>query len=181
MQGSEEGGGSRTRRGGEAAAVDANCRGRDDDAANGEKIRSTAKETERARATHDVDTLAAMAVAATEGRRKRRHHRSSSSSEEDEAKTIAAIDVGGTNDGADNPDANKDGGNGDGDSDGNNDGDGDGDSDGDGNGNGDGDGDRDGIGNGGAMLANISTLSKLKIPRWSFLCNFCFFSCDNIY
>ncbi len=83
MQGSEEGGGSRTTRGGEAAAVDANCRGRDGDIANGEKIRSTAKETERARATHDVDTLAAMAVAATEGRRKRRHRRSSSSSEED--------------------------------------------------------------------------------------------------
>ncbi len=69
--------------GGKVAAVDANCRGRDGDDANGEKIRSTAKETERSRATHDVDTLAAMAVAATEGRRKRRHRRSSSSSEED--------------------------------------------------------------------------------------------------
>ncbi len=75
MQGSEEGGGSRTRRGGGAAAVDANRRGRDGDATNGEKIQSTAKEMERARATHDVDTLVAMAVAATEGRMKRRHCR----------------------------------------------------------------------------------------------------------
>ena len=83
MQGSKEGGGSRTRRGGEAAAMDANCRGRDGDAASGEKIRSTTKEEEWARTMHDVDTLAAMAVAATEGRRKRRHRRSSSSSEED--------------------------------------------------------------------------------------------------
>ena len=64
--------------------MDVNCWGQDGDAANGEKIWSTVKETERARATHDVDTLAAMAVAATEGRRKRRHHQSSSSSEEDE-------------------------------------------------------------------------------------------------
>jgi hypothetical protein len=64
--------------------VDVNCWGRDGDAANGEKIRSTAKETERARATQDIDTLTAMAAAATEGRRKRRHSRSSSSSEEDE-------------------------------------------------------------------------------------------------
>ena len=58
--------------------------------------------------------------------------------EKDEAETIAAIDVGGTNDGADNPDANKDGGDGDGDGDGDdddgNDGDGDGDSDSDGDG-----------------------------------------------
>jgi hypothetical protein len=38
--------------------VDANCRGQDGDAANGEKIQSTAKETERARAMQDVDTLA---------------------------------------------------------------------------------------------------------------------------
>ena len=58
MQGSKEGGRSRMRRGGEAAAADANCRGRDGDAANGEKIQSTAKETERARAMQDVDTLA---------------------------------------------------------------------------------------------------------------------------
>ena len=37
--------------------------------------------------------------------------------EEDEAKTIAAIDVGRMNNGADNPEANKDGYDGDGDSD----------------------------------------------------------------
>ena len=49
---------------------------------------------------------------------------------EDEAETIAAIDVGGTNDGADNPDANKDGGDGDGDGDGDSAGDGNGDDDG---------------------------------------------------
>jgi hypothetical protein len=84
MQGSEDGSGSRTRRGEKAAAVDANCRGWDGNAANGEKIRSTAKEIERARATHNVDTLAAMAVETTEGRRKRRHHQSSSLTEEDE-------------------------------------------------------------------------------------------------
>ena len=46
--------------------------------------RSGRLETERARATHDFDTLAAMAVAATEVRRKRRHRQSLSSSEEDE-------------------------------------------------------------------------------------------------
>ncbi len=34
--------------------------------------------------------------------------------EEDEAETIAAIDIRGTNDGTDDPDANKDGGDGDG-------------------------------------------------------------------
>jgi hypothetical protein len=38
--------------------------------------------------------------------------------EEDRAKTIAAIDIEGTNDGADDPDANKDGGDGDGGGDG---------------------------------------------------------------
>jgi hypothetical protein len=54
--------------------------------------------------------------------------------EEDEAKMIAAIDVEGMKDGADDPDANKHG------------------SDGDGNGDGDGDGDNDG--NGGGMLVN---------------------------
>ena len=75
MQWSEEGGRNRKRRGGESAAMDANCQGWDGDAAYREKIWSTAIETERARATHDVDTLAAMAVAATEGRRKRRHRR----------------------------------------------------------------------------------------------------------
>ena len=42
--------------------------------------------------------------------------------EEDEAKTIAAINVGHMNNGADNPDANKDGYDGDGDGDGDNDG-----------------------------------------------------------
>jgi len=46
--------------------------------------------------------------------------------EEEEAETIAAIDNGGTNDGAEDPDANKDGGEGNGDRDGNGDGDGDG-------------------------------------------------------
>jgi hypothetical protein len=66
--------------------------------------------------------------------------------EEDKAKIIAAIDVGGTNDGADDPDMNKDGG--DGDCEGNNNDDGNGDGDGDGNGDGNGDGD------GGAMLVN---------------------------
>jgi hypothetical protein len=46
MQGSEESGGSRKRRGGEVAAMDTNCREQDGDAANGEMIRSTAKEKE---------------------------------------------------------------------------------------------------------------------------------------
>ncbi len=55
----------------------------DANATKGEKIWSTAKEEERARATHGVDTSAAMVVAATEGRRKRRHCRLSSSSEEE--------------------------------------------------------------------------------------------------
>ncbi len=66
----EEGG-----KGGEAAAVDANRRGQDGDAANGEMIQSIVKEKEKkwARATRVVDTIMAMAVAATEGRRKRRH------------------------------------------------------------------------------------------------------------
>ena len=76
------------RGGGEAAAVDVNCWGRDGNTANGEKIRSTAKEMEWARAPHDVNTLPAMAVAATKGRRKRRHRRLSSSSEEDEDKDL---------------------------------------------------------------------------------------------
>ena len=64
--------------------MDANRRGRDGNTANGEKIRSTAKEKEWVRVRHDVDTVTAMAVAATEGRRKRRHHRSPSSLEKDE-------------------------------------------------------------------------------------------------
>ena len=55
----------------------------DANATKGKKIWSTAKEEERARATHGVDTNAAMVVAATEGRRKRRHCRLSSSSEEE--------------------------------------------------------------------------------------------------
>ena len=73
---------------------------------------------------------------------------------QDEAKTITAIDVGGMNDGADNPDTNKDGSNGGGNSDGNSDGssnsdsDIDGDGEGDGNGYGEGDGDGDGNGDG---------------------------------
>ena len=58
-------------------------RGGTGDATKGEKIWSTAKEEEQARATHDVDTNAAMVVAATEGRRKRRHCRLLSSSEEE--------------------------------------------------------------------------------------------------
>jgi len=67
--------------------MDANRRGQDG-RANGEEIRTTAtvKEKQKERATHGVDTVAAMVVAATEGRRKRRkrrHHRSLSSSEED--------------------------------------------------------------------------------------------------
>jgi hypothetical protein len=53
------------------------------DATKGEKIWSTAKEEERARATHGVDTNVAMVVAAMEGRRKRRHCRLLSSSEEE--------------------------------------------------------------------------------------------------
>ena len=55
--------------------MDVNRRGRDGDAANGEMIQLTAKEKEKewVRATRDVDTIAAMAVAATEGKRKRRH------------------------------------------------------------------------------------------------------------
>ena len=69
--------------------------------------------------------------------------------EEDEAKTIAAIDVGRMNNGADDPDANKDG------------------YDGDGNG----DGDDDGV----AMLANgtevarhdVDTTSKQGDVRWT--------------
>ena len=84
MQGSKEGGGSRTRSGGEAAAVNANLRERDGNATNGENLWSTAKEKERARVTHNIDTTAVMAVAATEGRRKMRHGRSPSPSEEDE-------------------------------------------------------------------------------------------------
>ncbi len=71
---------------GEAAAVDANHQGRDGDATNWEMIRSsTAKEKEKewVRVTSDVDTVLAMAVAATEGRRKRGHRRASSSSLED--------------------------------------------------------------------------------------------------
>ena len=56
--------------------------------------------------------------------------------EEDEAKTIAAIDVGGMNNGADDPDANTDG------HDCN------------------GDGDNDGDGNGVAMLANSTEASR---------------------
>ena len=68
--------------------MDANRRGQDG-RANWEKIRTTAtvKEKEKERATHEVDTVAAMVVAAMEGRRKsrrRRHRRSLSSSEEDE-------------------------------------------------------------------------------------------------
>ena len=58
-------------------------RGGTGDATKGEKIWSTAKEEERVRATHGVDTNAAMVVAATEGRRQRRHCRLSSSSEEE--------------------------------------------------------------------------------------------------
>ena len=74
--------------GGEAAAVDANRRGWDSDAANGEMIQLTAKEKEkeRVRATRDFDTVAEMAVAVTKGRRKRRHRQSSSSSEEEDDK-----------------------------------------------------------------------------------------------
>jgi hypothetical protein len=71
--------------------------------------------------------------------------------EEDEAKTIAAIDVGRMNNGADNPDANKDVYDGDGD--------------------GDDDGDDDGV----AMLANgtevarrdVDTTSKRGDLRWT--------------
>jgi hypothetical protein len=86
MQGSEEGGGSRKRGGGEVAAVDANRWGRDGDAANCEMIRLPAKEKEkeRARASRDVDTVAAMAVAATEGRK-----------EEEEASPSIVTVVGG--------------------------------------------------------------------------------------
>ena len=58
-------------------------RGGTGDATKGEKIWSTAKEEERARATHGVDTNAPTLVAATEGRRKRRHCRLLSSSEEE--------------------------------------------------------------------------------------------------
>ena len=134
-RGARRAAGARAGQGGEreAAAVDANCQGQDGDTANGEMIRKTATEKEKERATHD---------AATEGRRKRRksrHRRSLSSSEEDDdkedkgahaaatktmatvdenkAKTIATIDVGRMNNGADDPDANKDGYDGDGDGD----------------------------------------------------------------
>ena len=84
--GSEEGGGSRTRRGvgsssrGPWTRI---VRGGMGDATKGKKIWLTVKEEERARATHGVDTNAAMVVAATEGRRKRRHCRLSSSLEEE--------------------------------------------------------------------------------------------------
>jgi hypothetical protein len=56
--------------------MDANRRGQDG-SANGEKIRTTAtaKDKEKERATHDVDTVAEMVVAATEGRRKRKKRR----------------------------------------------------------------------------------------------------------
>ena len=64
--------------------------------------------------------------------------------EEDAAKLIAAIDVGRTNNGKDDPDMTKDDGDGDGNGDG--DGDGDGDVEGDGNGNGDRDSNGDGDG-----------------------------------
>ena len=78
--------GGRREQGGEVAAMDKNCREQDGDAANGEMIWSTAKEKEkeRVRATCNVDTIAAMAVAAMEGRRKRRHCQSSTWSEEDD-------------------------------------------------------------------------------------------------
>ena len=111
---------SRTGGEGEAAAVDANRQGQDGDAANGEMIRKsvTEKEKEKERVTHD---------AATEGRRKRRRKankgahaaatKTTAKVEEDEAKTIAAINVGRMNNGADDPDANKDGYDGDGDGD----------------------------------------------------------------
>ena len=55
----------------------------DANATKGERIWSTAKEEERVRATHDVDTNAAMVVTATEGKRKRRYCQLSSSSEEE--------------------------------------------------------------------------------------------------
>jgi hypothetical protein len=58
-------------------------RGGTGDATKGEKIWLTAKEEERVRATHGVDTNAAMVAAVTEGRRKRRHCLLSSSSEEE--------------------------------------------------------------------------------------------------
>jgi len=52
-------------------------------ATRGKKIWSTAEEEEWVRATHGVDTNAAMVVAAAKGRRKRRHCRLSSSLEEE--------------------------------------------------------------------------------------------------
>jgi hypothetical protein len=57
------------------AAVDAICWGQDGDTANGEKILMTATAKEKEWVTHDVDTAAAMGVAAIEGRRKRRKRR----------------------------------------------------------------------------------------------------------
>jgi len=125
-QGCKEGGGRRERAGrggeGKAAAVDANRQGQDGNAANGEKIRTTAKENEKEkeRATHDVDTVAVMVSQQRkeEGRggrggiadrchRRRRTKRMRKANkgahaaatkmtatvEEDEAKMIAAIDV----------------------------------------------------------------------------------------
>ena len=87
MKESKEGGGNEKWSGGEAAAVDANHRGWDADIALGDDMVDCEGEGERAdEGTHDIDTIAAMAVAVTEGRGKRRHHRSSSSSSEDDDK-----------------------------------------------------------------------------------------------
>jgi chemotaxis response regulator CheB len=115
---------------GEAAAVDANRQGQDGNTTNGEKIRTTAKEKEKEkeRATHGVDTVAVMVSQQRkeEGRggrggiadrchRQRRTKRrrkvnkgaqaaatkTRATVEEDEAKTIAAINVGCMNNGAD--------------------------------------------------------------------------------
>ena len=98
--------------------MDTNSQGQDGNAANGEMIWKTVKEKEKEkeRAMHD---------AATEGRRKRRksrHCQSLSSSEEDDEeeagrRTREPIDIIRMNNGADDPDANKDGYDGDGDGD----------------------------------------------------------------
>ena len=66
--------------------MDGNCQGQDGnaDAANGEKIHTTAKEKEEEK---EKEKERAMHDAASEGMRKRRkirHHRSLSSSEEDD-------------------------------------------------------------------------------------------------
>ncbi len=88
--------------------------------------------------------------------------------EENEAETIVVIDIRGTNDGTDDPEASKDGSDGNGDGDGDGDGD-DGDGEGDGGGNGDGDSDSDTAmvtadGEGGAMLANELVCSAFYLP-----------------